>query len=108
MPKDEDALIIRIPRRLLDQLMAQEPLRATERSASPDGRHDPDRRGWSDAQRRLLFRLVYKLGHRGPDARRYIDDALGLGAGEEPSLEQASRLIDQLKRDSDGGSRGAA
>ena len=106
MPEDEDPLIIRIPRRLLDQLMTKEPLRASERHPTGDGRHDPERRTWSDAQRRLLFRLVYKLGRRGPDARRYIEDALGLRAGEEPTLEQASQLIDQLKNE--GGSRGAA
>ncbi len=106
MPEDEDALIIRIPRRLLDQLMTKEPLRASVQRPAGDGRHDPERRTWSDAQRRLLFRLVYKLGRRGPDARRYIEDALGLDAGEDPTLDQASRLIDQLKND--GGSRGAA
>ena len=111
---NEDALVIRIPRRLLKDLINQPPMGkdAPHESRVVHGpapsRSDNDERPWSEPQRRLLYRLAYRLGHRGAQARAYIERALELGEGETPSLRAASQLIDRLKGEDEGGNRGAA
>lgn len=114
MPRDEvDALVIRIPGHLLRELLTKEPM---SRDDAPGGStfHGPapenrrDERPWSDAQRRLLYRLLHARGHRGPKARTFIENALDLRDGDTPSITDASKLIDRLKAEEEGGSRGAA
>ena len=62
----------------------------------------------TDAQRRLLFRLVAKLGYESQAARDYVDRRLG------PTKDRraASRLIDELqeevRREIGGGHAGVA
>ncbi|MDH5491435.1 MAG: hypothetical protein OEY14_05730 [Myxococcales bacterium] len=114
MPRDEeDALVIRIPGHLLRELLTKKPMSrddapgsSTFHGPAPESRRDD--RPWSDAQRRLLYRLLHARGHRGPKVRTFIEDALGLGDGDTPSITDASKLIDRLKREDEGGSRGAA
>lgn len=97
---DDEDLIIRIPARLVRELMAK-PARASRPRSDED-------RAWSDPQKRLLYRLLHTQGFSGTTARRQIEKRLGLGEGDTPSMSEASRLIDALKGEQEGGSRGAA
>ena len=76
MEHDEQALIIRIPLKLLRELAGAEPTGAA--STEQTRGRDPDERLWSSAQKRLLYRLLQRRGHHGQMARRYLEDALGL------------------------------
>ncbi|HJK91987.1 MAG: hypothetical protein CMN31_10705 [Sandaracinus sp.] len=105
MEHDEQALIIRIPLKLLRELAGAEPTGAA--STEQTRGRDPDERLWSSAQKRLLYRLLQRRGHHGQMARRYLEDALGLAPGEAPTMRAASRLIDELQA-GEGGGRGAA
>lgn len=47
----------------------------------------------SDAQRRMIYRLAFQLGHNGDAARDLIKHKLG----SDPTKERASSLIDELQ-----------
>lgn len=104
---EEDALIIKIPLRLLRELSPSHPAIVPPRAIPTPDRSLPAR-GWSEGQKRLLYRILQGRGCSDDDARRYIEDALGLSPQDTPSMVEASRLIDRLKVEDDGGSRGVA
>ena len=56
-----------------------------------------DDRPWTDAQKRMVYRLVHQLGYEGDAARNFIATTLRLQPGETPGRRQVSRLIDSLK-----------
>lgn len=117
-------IIIRIPLHLLRELAT------IERTEHSTAHHDPgfngdggngspyggpppsDDRPWTDAQRRMVYRLVHQLGYEGEAARNFIATTLRLAPGETPGLKQASRLIDTLKEqvgpNGSGGQRAAS
>lgn len=59
----------------------------------------------TDSQRRLLWRLACRLGHQGQHAKAYIDRRLqqATDANREPDRAVASRVIDQLQRETGDG-----
>jgi hypothetical protein len=56
-----------------------------------------DDRPWTDAQKRMVYRLVHQLGYEGDAARNFIATTLRLQPSETPGRRQVSRLIDSLK-----------
>lgn len=106
-----DVIVLKIPVAALRDLLRAAEVAPDPKPGHPDRQphresHNEPARAWTEKQRRLLFRLVYRLGHEGAAARRFITDQLGLRSDEEPSVQQASSLIDRLKNPEDH--RGAA
>ncbi|MCZ7679793.1 MAG: hypothetical protein M5U28_13930 [Sandaracinaceae bacterium] len=107
-------IVIRIPLHALHALLTaaiEAPERDNERSngnghSNGHDHHgndstysDPpaDDRPWTDAQKRMVYRLVHQLGYEGDAARNFIATTLRLQPGETPGRRAASRLIDSLK-----------
>lgn len=63
----------------------------------PTARATDDDRPWTDAQKRMVYRLVHQLGYEGDAARNFIATTLRLQPGATPGRKQVSRLIDSLK-----------
>lgn len=101
-----EEIVLRIPVSILhDLIRSAEPARQSG-GGHPDHSRRQAPRPWTEKQRRLLLRLVYRLGHEGGAARRFIAEQLGLRDDEQPTIQQASSLIDRLKNSEDH--RGAA
>lgn len=65
--------------------------------ATYGGAPPPDDRPWTDAQKRMIYRLAQQLGYEDEAARKFITATLRLAPGATPGRRAASRLIDTLK-----------
>jgi hypothetical protein len=97
---NEPEIVIRIPLRFVQALRELFTL-ASENNGSHEiitsGESAADDRPWTDAQKRMVYRLAHQLGYEGDAARNFIAVTLRLQPGQPPGRKEASRLIDTLK-----------
>jgi hypothetical protein len=75
------------------------PERSRGRDDRPQEAAPDDRRAMSDDQRKLVFRLCFDLGATKQDARDHVLEALGVDRLEHATRIDASRAIENLKRE---------